>query len=195
VPGPAFVVVMGVSGSGKSTLARSLAERLHWEFQEGDELHPPANVAKMSRGEPLTDDDRRPWLEAIGRWLDERRAKGDHAVVTCSALRRSYRDLLRDGRPDVAFCHVTASAELLAERLEERRGHYMPASLLPSQLATLEPLEPDEQGTTVSADGDREEVLAEALRGLGLADEVDDAPDDEPDDELDGELDDEGEPT
>jgi gluconokinase len=168
VPGPDFVVVMGVSGSGKTTLAESLAERLGWEFQEGDDLHPPENVAKMSRGEPLTDEDRRPWLEAIGRWLDGRRAAGSHAVVTCSALRRSYRDLLRVDRPRLVFCHVTASAELIAHRLEHRRGHYMPASLLPSQLATLEPLGADEPGVTVSADGSPEQVLAEALHGLRL---------------------------
>jgi gluconokinase len=168
VPGPDFVVVMGVSGSGKSTLARGLAQRLGWQFQEGDELHPAANVAKMSRGEPLTDGDRRPWLEAIGRWLDERSAQGVRAVVTCSALRRSYRDLLREGRPGVVFCHVTASEELISDRLEHRRGHYMPASLLPSQLSTLEPLEPDEAGITVSADGSPDAVLDQALRGLGL---------------------------
>jgi gluconokinase len=168
VPGPDFVVVMGVSGSGKSTLAESLAQRLGWEFQEGDELHPQENVAKMSRGEPLTDEDRRPWLEAIGRWLDERADVGAHAVLTCSALRRSYRDLLRHDRPGLAFCHVTASAELIADRLEHRRGHYMPASLLPSQLATLEPLGSDEPGVTVSADGSPAHVLAEALHGLGL---------------------------
>jgi gluconokinase len=168
VPAPDFVVVMGVSGSGKSTLAKGLAERLRWPFQEGDELHPRSNVAKMSRGEPLTDDDRRPWLEAIGQWLDDRAAEGAHGVVTCSALRRSYRDLLRDGRPGVAFCHVTASAELISERLEQRRGHYMPASLLPSQLATLEPLESDEPGITFSGDGSPEALVSDALRRLGF---------------------------
>jgi gluconokinase len=168
VSDPEFVVVMGVSGTGKSTLARGLAQRLGWQFQEGDDLHPPANVAKMSRGEPLTDEDRRPWLEAIGRWLDGRSAQGVRAVVTCSALRRSYRDLLREGRPGVVFCHVTASEELISDRLEHRRGHYMPASLLPSQLSTLEPLEPDEAGITVSAGGSPDAVLDEALRGLGL---------------------------
>jgi gluconokinase len=159
---------MGVSGSGKTTLAEGIARRLHWTFQEGDELHPRANVEKMSRGEPLTDDDRWPWLDAIGRWLDERVAAGESAVITCSALRRVYRDRLRRGRPEVVFCHVVASADTIGERLEHRRGHYMPASLLPSQLATLEPLEPDEPGVTVTADGDPGEVLAEALERLGL---------------------------
>ncbi len=162
-----LVVVMGVSGSGKTTLARRLADRLGWAFQEGDELHPRANVEKMSRGEPLTDEDRWPWLDAIGAWLDERARAGESAVVTCSALRRAYRDRLRDGRPDVVFCHVTATAETLRERLEQRRGHYMPASLLPSQLSTLEPLQPDEPGFSVSAEGDADKSLTEVLGRLG----------------------------
>lgn len=163
-----YVVVMGVSGSGKTTLAQGLADRLHWPFQEGDELHPRANVEKMSRGEPLTDDDRRPWLDAIGRWLDERAAAGESAVLTCSALRRVYRDRLRDGRPGVRFCHVVASAQTIRDRLEHRRGHYMPPSLLPSQLATLEPLADDEPGVTVTADGEPDDVVDEALELLGL---------------------------
>jgi gluconokinase len=167
-PAPVIVVVMGVSGSGKTTLAKGIAERLHWTFEEGDELHPRANVEKMSRGEPLDDDDRRPWLEAIGRWLDSRIAAGESAVLTCSALRRTYRDLLREGRPGVRFCHVAPSEKVLRDRLERRRGHYMPASLLPSQLATLEPLGDDEPGVTVSAEGDPADVLAEALLALGL---------------------------
>jgi gluconokinase len=166
---PVHVIVMGVSGSGKTTLATGIARRLGWPFQEGDELHPAANVAKMSRGEPLTDEDRWPWLDAIGRWLDDCSARGVSAVLTCSALRRAYRDRLRAGRPGVLFCHVMASEASLRERLEHRRGHYMPASLLPSQLATLEPLEANEPGVTVHADDeDPEQVLAEALRLLGL---------------------------
>ena len=167
---PIFVIVMGVSGSGKTTLATGIAARMGWEFREGDELHPPANVAKMSRGEALTDEDRWPWLEAIGHWLDERAARGESAVVTCSALRRPYRDLLREGRPGVVFCHVTASADRIRRRMEERRGHYMPASLLPSQLATLEPLGPDEPGVSISAEGEPDAVVDQALRALGLAD-------------------------
>jgi gluconokinase len=166
---PVLVVVMGVSGSGKTTLGEGIAERLHWRFQEGDELHSRANVEKMSRGEPLTDEDRWPWLDAIGNWLDERARAGENAVLTCSALRRRYRDRLRSGRPGVRFCHVDVSEELLRDRLEHRRGHYMPASLLPSQLATLEPLADDEPGVVVSAEGDPDEVLAEALVALGLS--------------------------
>jgi len=167
-----FVLVMGVSGSGKTTLGKGIAEHLHWRFQEGDELHPRSNVEKMSRGEPLTDEDRWPWLEAIGRWLDARADAGESAVLTCSALRRTYRDRIRSGRPGVRFCHVIASAEAIRERLERRRGHYMPASLLPSQLLTLQALEEDEPGVTVSAEGDPADVLAEALRALGLSDRV-----------------------
>jgi gluconokinase len=166
---PVFVVVMGVSGSGKTTLGKGIAERLHWRFQEGDELHPRANVEKMSRGEPLTDEDRWPWLDAIGRWLDERAEAGENAVLTCSALRRTYRDQIREGRPGVRFCHVMAPAETLRDRLEGRRGHYMPASLLPSQLATLEPLADDEPGVVVAAEGDPAHVLDAALRELDLS--------------------------
>ena len=141
---PCFVVVMGVSGSGKSTVARALAERLGCELLEGDDLHPPANVAAMAAGRPLTDADRRPWLDAIGSWMDRRAAEGVGAVVTCSALRRSYRDRLRHGRPHVTFCHLTVDPAVLERRMTSRSGHFMPASLLPSQLATLEPLGPDQ---------------------------------------------------
>ncbi len=168
MPTPVFIVVMGVSGSGKTTLAEGIAEHLHWRFQEGDDLHPPANVEKMARGEPLTDEDRWPWLDAIGSWLDARERAGESAVLTCSALRRTYRDRLRSGRPGVRFCQVVASAETLRQRLAHRSGHYMPASLLSSQLATFEELGEDEPGVTVSAEGDVAEVLAGALRTLGL---------------------------
>jgi gluconokinase len=166
-----IAVVMGVSGSGKTTLGRGLAARLHWPFQEGDDLHPAVNVAKMSRGEPLTDDDRWPWLGALAAWMDQRIASGESGVLTCSALHRSYRDFLRDGRPEVRFCHVTVDPTVLAARLESRSGHYMPPSLLPSQLAALEPLQPDEPGITVAGDGPADAVLDEALRRLGLADD------------------------
>jgi gluconokinase len=173
VSAPQFVIVMGVSGSGKTTLAEGLSRRLGWPFEEGDSLHPAANVEKMSRGEPLTDEDRWPWLDAIGDWLDGQARAGRSAVLTCSALRRRYRDRLREGRPGVRFCHVVAPPDEIRGRLEIRRGHYMPASLLPSQLATLEPLDSDEPGVTVSAEGEPEDVLEGALRCLGLdGDEV-----------------------
>ena len=166
-----IVVVMGVSGSGKTTLGRGIAVRLRWPFQEGDDLHPTANVAKMSRGEPLTDDDRWPWLHALAGWMDERLAVGESGVLTCSALHRSYRDYLREGRPQVRFCHVTVDPGSLAVRMARRSDHYMPPSLLPSQLAALEPLQADEPGVTVPGAGPPDAVLDEALRRLGLGDD------------------------
>jgi gluconokinase len=166
--GAEYVIVMGVSGSGKTTVAKGIAERMGWEFAEGDDFHPRANVEKMAAGHPLTDEDRWPWLRAIGAWIDEREAEGTCAVLTCSALRRVYRDLLREGRPNVRFCHVEADPDLIAERLSHRQGHYMPPSLLPSQLATLEPLQADEPGVVVSAKETPEEVVDQAIEVLGL---------------------------
>ena len=152
-PDPDVVIVMGVSGSGKSTVAKGLSTVLGWEFAEGDAFHPEANVAKMSSGTPLTDEDRWPWLEAIGEWISGKESRGESAVVTCSALRRVYRDLLREGRPHVRFLHVTAESDVIRDRMEHRPGHYMPPSLLPSQLATLEPLGDDEPGVAITNEG------------------------------------------
>jgi gluconokinase len=163
------VVVMGVSGVGKTTVAKGISTILGWTFAEGDAFHSEANVAKMASGQPLTDDDRWPWLRSIGDWMSEEIAAGRSSVVTCSALRRVYRDLLREGRPEVVFCHLVAGEDLIGERMVRRTDHYMPASLLPSQLATLEPLEPDEPGAVVSVDVEAAEVIARALAGLGLA--------------------------
>ncbi len=163
VRGVQVVVVMGVSGVGKTTVATGLAAALGWTYAEGDALHPEANVAKMAAGVPLTDEDRWPWLRSIGAWMSAEIAAGRSAVVTCSALRRSYRDLLREGRPEVVFCHLTADPDLLGERVSHRTDHYMPASLLTSQLATLEPLEPDEPGFAVAAEGEPSVVVARAL--------------------------------
>jgi len=168
VPEPRFVVVMGVSGSGKTTVARALAADLGWEFLEGDGLHPAANVAAMSAGTPLTDAERRPWLEAVGAWVDARAAEGRSGVLTCSALRRSYRDELRVGRPGLVFCHLAVDPAVVERRLAQRTGHFMPPSLLPSQLATLEPLAPDEPGVTVAADAATPDVVDEVVRRLGL---------------------------
>lgn len=165
--GPVTIVVMGVSGSGKTTVAVELAERLGWEFAEGDDFHPRANVEKMAAGHPLDDDDRWPWLRLLAAWIDQREKTGRSVVVTCSALKRRYRDLLRDGHPSVWFAHVTADAELIRERLGQRTGHYMPASLLDSQLAALEPLEPDEPGARVSGAGSPGAVTDELLSALG----------------------------
>ncbi|AKU18030.1 gluconokinase [Luteipulveratus mongoliensis] len=165
---PQFIIVMGVSGSGKTTVAKGIAERMGWIFAEGDEFHSKANVEKMKSGHPLTDEDRWPWLKAIGAWIDEHESGGRSAIITCSALKKTYRDLLRDGRPGVRFCHVDVDRTVLEERLSKRKGHYMPASLLDSQLADLEPLQKAEPGVVVHAEGDADEVLEEALTALGL---------------------------
>lgn len=167
-PQTQFVIVMGVSGSGKTTVATGLADAMAWTYVEGDELHPKANVDKMHAGIPLTDEDRWPWLNKIGEWIDEHESQGKSAVITCSALKRTYRDLLREGRPGVQFCHVAVSREELERRLAERKGHYMPASLLQSQLDTLEPLQPDEPGIVVEAKGGQDAVLAEVMKALHL---------------------------
>ncbi|MFG3529974.1 gluconokinase [Streptomyces sp. NPDC047917] len=145
------VVVTGVSGTGKSTVAQLLAERLDIPFTEADDFHPPANIAKMLAGVPLDDTDRQPWLESIGRRLHECDAAGTGCLAACSALKRRYRDTLRAACPDIFFLHLTADRELLAERIGHRTGHFMPEVLLDSQLATLEPLEPDEWGATLDA--------------------------------------------
>jgi len=163
------VVVMGVSGVGKSTVAKGLSTILGWTYAEGDAFHSEANVAKMTSGRALTDEDRWPWLRSIGEWMSEEIAAGRSAVVTCSALRRAYRDLLREGRPEVVFCHLVAGESLIGERMSHRTDHYMPATLLPSQLATLEPLAPDEPGVEVSVDGEPAQVIARALEALDLA--------------------------
>ena len=165
-PGTTTIVVMGVSGSGKSTVAATLVDRLGWEFAEGDDFHPPENVEKMRAGHALDDADRLPWLRTLAAWIGDHERAGRSVVVTCSALKRTYRDLLRDGHPSVWFAHVRATPELIRERLEHRTGHYMPASLLDSQLATLEPLGDDEPGARVSGAGSPPSVVAELLAAL-----------------------------
>lgn len=146
---PPRLVVMGVSGSGKSTVGAALAQRLGVPFADADDLHPAANIEKMSRGEPLDDEDRRPWLETIGRWLA---GHPDGGVVSCSALKRSYRDQLRRHVADLELLHLEGSHEVIARRQASRPGHFMPASLLASQFATLEPLDPDEHGLVIDVD-------------------------------------------
>ena len=135
---------MGVSGSGKTTVGSALADALGMRFVDADDLHPDSNVAKMAANIPLTDDDRWPWLNAVGEHLQAARATG--LVMACSALRRAYRDRIRSVAPDVVFVHLDGTRELLAARIAARTDHFMPSTLLESQLATLEPLEPDEAG-------------------------------------------------
>lgn len=159
------VVVMGVAGCGKSTVAGLLASRLGWSLGEADDLHPPANVAAMSAGNPLTDTDRAPWLEIVRDWID---AQPGDSVLTCSALRRRYRDVLRSSSARVRFVHLDGSRERLAQRLTGRTNHFMPPALLVSQLATLEALEPDEDGVVVGIDAPPGEVAERALTRLGL---------------------------
>jgi gluconokinase len=158
------IVVMGVSGCGKSTVAAELVTRTGWAFAEGDTFHPAANVAKMSAGHPLTDEDRWPWLHTLADWIGEHERAGQSVVVTCSALRRAYRDVLREGHPSVRFAHITVPEQVLADRLAHRTGHYMPASLLASQLETLEPLQADEPGVTVTSETNPGAVAEHILR-------------------------------
>jgi gluconokinase len=164
--GTTTLVVMGVSGVGKSTVAEELVRRTGWSFAEGDDLHPEENRAKMAAGHPLTDEDRWPWLRRVADWIGQQEAAGRDAVVTCSALRRRYRDVLVDGHPSVRFVHLRASSDALAGRLATRQGHYMPALLLQSQLETLEPLEPGEPGMAVSGEGDPGTVVDRVLTEL-----------------------------
>lgn len=162
------VIVMGVSGSGKSAVGDRLAAELGFEFIEGDEHHPPANVEKMAAGIPLTDDDRRPWLEALAGLLAERHRRGVATVLACSALRRAYRDILRAAVPpgETFVIELDADAATLEARMRDRRGHYMPASLLTSQMETLEPRDRDEAGVTVDATRPLDVVVADAARAV-----------------------------
>lgn len=167
---PFHVVVMGVSGTGKSTIAQGLAADLGLLLAEGDDFHPPENVEKMSAGIPLTDEDRWPWLQALADWTSDRHRDGVSTVVTCSALRRAYRDVLRSATPDTPtwFVHLDGDPDMIRERMT-RREHFMPASLLYSQIATLEPLEEDEDGIVVDTAMPADEVVATARDWLERA--------------------------
>ena len=162
----AAIVVMGVSGCGKSTIGALVAERLGWVFEDGDAFHPPANVAKMSAGTPLTDEDRSPWLAAIAARIARARAAGQGVVIGCSALKQAYRDALRAGHADIRFLHLTGSPELIMARQAARSGHFMPASLLASQFATLEP--PDTEADVIDLDVEPEPsvIVAKAIAAL-----------------------------
>jgi gluconokinase len=168
--GPAqALVIMGVSGSGKSTVGEMLAERLGWTMAEGDTLHPPANVEKMRNGVPLDDFDRWPWLDAIGALLEAWAAEGRSGLVTCSALKRSYRERLLVARPDLRFVYLKGSPALFAGRVAARHHEYMPASLLRSQFDTLEEPLPGEPAVTIDAGQPTEAEVEAIVKALGLA--------------------------
>jgi gluconokinase len=151
-----ILLLMGVSGSGKTTIGAMLAGRLGWTYAEADDFHPPANVAKMQAGIPLTDEDRAPWLRAIADWMSKQTAP---AVVTSSALKKKYRDVLREGRPDLKLVYLDGSQDLITNRMAARHGHFFPKELLESQFRDLEPPGPDEQPLTVSIDAPAPEVV------------------------------------
>ena len=166
---PVVLVLMGVSGCGKTTVAEIIAQRLRWPFEEGDSLHPPENVAKMHAGHPLDDTDRAPWLARVADWVDARLDAGESGVITCSALKRKYRELIdRRGR-DIEFVYLHGSRELIASRLAGRHGHFMPASLLDTQFATLEEPGPDEPAIRVEIGAAPEVIAADIIDALGLA--------------------------
>jgi len=156
-----IVVVMGVSGSGKTTVASLLAAALGWQFQEGDKLHPPENVEKMSAGIPLTDADRIPWLHKIARQIDDWRAEAQSGVLTCSALKRSYRNIIIGDRPGVRLVYLEGSPRLIRQRMAQRHGHFMPPVLLDSQFSILEEPSPDENPIVVDIGGQPEEIARE----------------------------------
>ena len=162
------LVFMGVSGSGKSTIARAAQERLGWEFAEGDDFHPPENVAKMAEGTPLTDADRWGWLESLADWTAERDGRDEPTIITCSALRRAYRDVLRRGGAGTFFVHSTGDKHLILDRMNARE-HFMPPSLLESQLDVLEPLGADEDGMDVDPALPVDRMVAMVLARLGLS--------------------------
>src|SRR6185437_10767920 len=146
---PPILVIMGVSGSGKSTIAEELAARLGWPFEEGDALHPESNIAKMHAGIPLTDADRGPWLERVAVWIDGQRAEKQPGIITCSALKRSYRQIIIGDRPEVRLVYLRGGWELMAEHLAGRHGHFMPPALLQSQIDTLEEPDPSEDALII----------------------------------------------
>ena len=165
---PRVIVLMGVSGSGKSTIGKRLGEVLGWTFRDADSFHPQANIDKMSRGQPLTDEDRRPWLAAIAAWIDDRLATGEHGIVSCSALKRDYRRALLGGRRQVGLVFLRGDFALIADRMSRRRGHFMPPSLLESQFRTLEEPAPEERALVVPIWLSPRKVVESIVRAYGL---------------------------
>jgi len=166
---PSVIIAMGVSGSGKSTIASMLAHRLHWIYEDGDWFHPQANIEKMHGGEPLTDEDRWPWLEAIAAWIDATRHQRSHAVIACSALKRAYRDILIGERRDVQLVYLKGDRDLIARRLAARDGHFMPPALLDSQFAALEEPQADEHAIVISIAPHPREIVEHIAAKLGAA--------------------------
>jgi gluconokinase len=164
---PLVLMVMGVSGSGKSTIAAMLAHRLHWIYEDGDWFHPKSNIEKMHAGEPLTDEDRWPWLHAIAAWIDATRRIGNHGVIACSALKRAYRDILVGERRDVRVVYLKGDRELIARRLAARYGHFMPPGLLDSQFEALEEPQADEHPIVISIVPHPREIVANIVHALG----------------------------
>jgi gluconokinase len=162
-----LVLVMGVSGSGKTTVGEAIAERTGWPFVDADLLHPQSNIDKMEAGIPLTDADRFPWLELVADWIGRQHDAGQPGVVACSALRRAYRDVLREADPSLRIVYLQASRELLVQRLRERRGHFFPQILLDSQLATLEEPGPDENAISVSIGQSVEATVDSIMAAIG----------------------------
>lgn len=160
-------VFMGVSGSGKTTVAERVAKQLGLPFAEADDFHPRSNIAKMETGTPLADEDRWPWLHALAGWIAEHEAAGESTVMACSALRHSYRDVLRQAAPEVHFLHMHGSSAVILERLAARQDHFMPPALLESQMQTLERLEPDEPGLELDVREDVEPLVGQALEYVG----------------------------
>jgi gluconokinase len=167
-PDPVAVVVMGVAGAGKTTVGEALAKRCGYAFVDGDALHPAANIAKMSAGQPLTDADRAPWLAKVAAWMDARLAEGRSGVVTCSALKRKYRDQLAVGRPGVRLVLLDGSHALIAERVANRKGHFWPAGLLDTQFADFEPPGPDEAILVIDVAPPVDVQVAEIVDRLAL---------------------------
>jgi gluconokinase len=167
---PVVLVFMGVSGCGKTTVAAILAGRLTWPFEEGDAMHPQSNIEKMAAGHPLTDDDRWPWLEKVARWVEERLDAGENGLITCSALKRSYRDVINRRGSGVVFVYLAGSRETIAARLAVRHGHFMPSSLLDSQFADLEEPTSDEPAIRVDIGPPADVIAQSILERLGLSD-------------------------
>ncbi|WP_257166999.1 6-phosphogluconolactonase [Bradyrhizobium sp. SRS-191] len=165
---PHALIVMGVSSSGKSTVGEALGRRLGWRFEDGDSFHPPANVAKMSAGQPLTDEDRWPWLQAIADEIARCRAKGERIIIACSALKKAYRKILVGDPRDVRLVYLEGDRELIGDRMGHRKGHFMPTGLLDSQFATLEPPGADEHPITVSVDAPVERIVDDILQQLAI---------------------------